>query len=177
MSVRRFAGLIAAWGLAVPALLAGQNASPVDWIRANAIRLTTAQAWLTSSAEGQAIEDQLRRLASAGGECPEREATLAWVDRQLATEQLPYEEWEVLYRERLQVERDLLRGTPPGEAAPTPDGSAARQARDPSQPRFRRLAALAINVLVIGLLALDVALLLLNRDGSTGSGPRAARWG
>jgi hypothetical protein len=141
-----------------------------------ASRLTTAQAWLTSSAEGQAIEDQLRQLASAGGERPEGEATLAWVDRQLATKQLPYEEWEVLYRERLQIKRDLLRGTPPGEAAPTPDGSAARQAPDP-QPRLRRLAALAINVLVIGLLALDVALLLLNRDGSTGSGPRAARWG
>jgi erythromycin esterase-like protein len=43
MSGRRLLGLIALLGMAGPALLAGQNASPVDWIRANAIRLTTAQ--------------------------------------------------------------------------------------------------------------------------------------
>ena len=31
------------------------------------------------------------------------------VDARLASLVVPYEEWEVLYRQRLQVERDLLR--------------------------------------------------------------------
>ena len=31
-------------GLAIPALLARQNESPVDWVRSHAIRLTTAEA-------------------------------------------------------------------------------------------------------------------------------------
>lgn len=44
---------------------------------------------------------------------------LAEVDRQLATLEAPYEEWEVLYRIRLQVERDLLRNEGP-RVATTP---------------------------------------------------------
>jgi hypothetical protein len=133
-----------------------------------ASRLTTARAWLTNSAEAQAIEDQLMRLASADSGRAAQEAALASIDRQLATEELSFEEWEVLYRERLQVERDLLRGVQPGEDAPTasadaPNGDA------PARPwwgrRLRRMAGMAINALVLGLLALDVALLLLlNRD-------------
>jgi hypothetical protein len=45
--------------------------------------------------------------------------------RRLASRDIPYDEWEVLFRERLQVERDLLtppttatrlgRGMPPGD--------------------------------------------------------------
>ncbi|MDQ3346260.1 MAG: hypothetical protein M3473_08225, partial [Chloroflexota bacterium] len=36
-------------------------------------------------------------------------ATLATIDERLKQLTVPYEEWEVLYRQRLQVERDLLR--------------------------------------------------------------------
>jgi erythromycin esterase-like protein len=44
MSVRRLLCLVVLLGAAIPALLARQNDSPVDWIRANAIRLTTPEA-------------------------------------------------------------------------------------------------------------------------------------
>ena len=88
-----------------------------------ASRLTTAEAWLTASAEGQRIEDRLAQLARARPKPGERTAELAWIDQRLATEDLPYEEWEVLYRERLQVERDLLAGKTPGAAMPVSSGS------------------------------------------------------
>ena len=38
------------------------------------------------------------------------------IDQALATIRIPYEEWEVLYRQRLQVERDLRAGAMAGEA-------------------------------------------------------------
>jgi hypothetical protein len=82
---------------------------------AMASRLTTTAAHLTTSAEAQAIEDRLlalsRPLADDSGARPEfdgaADATLAGIDEDLARIEIPYEEWEVLYRERLQVERDL----------------------------------------------------------------------
>jgi hypothetical protein len=78
---------------------------------ATASRLTTAAAHLTVSAEAEAIEDRLTSIAhgrgvpSGGGVGQE----FAEIDEQLATIRIPYEEWEVLYRQRLQVERDILR--------------------------------------------------------------------
>ena len=80
-----------------------------------ASRLTTSAAHLTVSAEAQAVEDRLVALARApNGDHQEGrtfdEATaaeFAALDEVLATIVIPYEEWEVLYRERLQVERDL----------------------------------------------------------------------
>ena len=43
-------------------------------------------------------------------------AEFASIDEALATIRIPYEEWEVLYRQRLQVERDLRAGAMAGEA-------------------------------------------------------------
>ena len=80
---------------------------------AMASRLTTSAAHLTVSAEAQGIEDRLTRLArgaTSDGEPVFDDATavdLAAIDHLLATVQIPYDEWEVLYRQRLQVERDL----------------------------------------------------------------------
>lgn len=71
-------------------------------------RLTDTEAYLTTSKEAQEIEDELRALRGA----PEAEralATLRDIDERLSSLVVPYEEWEVLYRQRLQVERDLLR--------------------------------------------------------------------
>jgi hypothetical protein len=71
-------------------------------------RLTKTQAYLTASEEAQEIEDALRALRDPD----DREAALATlraVDDRLKRLTVPYEEWEVLYRQRLQVERDLLR--------------------------------------------------------------------
>jgi hypothetical protein len=89
-----------------------------------ASRLTTSAAHLTISAEAQAIEDRLAALArplTATPDVPRRfDDTVATefssIDDQLATLEIPYEEWEVLYRQRLQVERDLRAGAMAGDA-------------------------------------------------------------
>ena len=73
-----------------------------------ASRLTDTEAYMTATKESQQIEDVLRTLHAA----PDHEAAvpmLTAVDEQLARLVIPHEEWEVLYRQRLQVERDLLR--------------------------------------------------------------------
>ncbi|CAN5472044.1 hypothetical protein BH20CHL7_BH20CHL7_15720 [soil metagenome] len=88
-----------------------------------ASRLTTTAAHMTVSAEGQAIEDRLTALVrppADGADKPGRyddaaAATLEAIDRDLAAIAVPYEEWEVLYRQRLQVERDLRAGAMAGE--------------------------------------------------------------
>ena len=90
---------------------------------AMASRLTTTAAHLTVSAESQAIEDRLTALATGSATPPERPkfdddaaAALEAIDGSLATLVVPYDEWEVLYRQRLQVERDLRAGAMAGEA-------------------------------------------------------------
>jgi hypothetical protein len=81
-----------------------------------AVRLTKTDAYLTSSKESQEVEDAIQELAEAGSPDAEREA-LAAIDERLAKLVVPYEEWEVLYRQRLQVERDMIREShsDPGE--------------------------------------------------------------
>ena len=82
---------------------------------AMASRLTTTAAHMTTSAEAQALEDRLLALARGVPRGPDAvvsfddaaEATLAEIDQSLSQVEIPYEEWEVLYRQRLQVERDL----------------------------------------------------------------------
>ena len=91
---------------------------------AMASRLTTSAAHLTVSAEAQAIEDRLTALATGRPATPSsrrgsttrprpssRRSTRRW-----PRSAIPYEEWEVLYRQRLQVERDLRAGAMAGEA-------------------------------------------------------------
>lgn len=91
---------------------------------AMASRLTTSAAHLTVTAEAQAIEDRLAALAhrdDAADAGPPRfdedmAAAFAAIDEQLASIEIPYEEWEVIYRQRLQVERDLRVGAMAGQA-------------------------------------------------------------
>jgi hypothetical protein len=71
-------------------------------------RLAVADAYLTSTKESQEVEDAIRKVRDAS-DLGVVVATLAAIDRRLAHLTVPYEEWEVLYRQRLQVERDLLR--------------------------------------------------------------------
>lgn len=104
---------------------------------AMASRLTTSSAHLTVSAEAQAVEDRLTALARPPVDDPDRrprydeaaETELRSIDEVLATIPVSYEEWEVLYRQRLQVERDLRAGAMAGEsvlgAAPVGDGGGA----------------------------------------------------
>ena len=76
-------------------------------------RLTKTEAYLTVAEESQEIEDELRRLrgtdvtdAAARADAVE---ALGAIDARLARLVVPHEEWEILYRQRLQIERDLLR--------------------------------------------------------------------
>ena len=151
--------------------IAGKPVTVARVQAALASRLTTAQAWLTNTAEGQAIEDQLARLAEARPDAAQRGEALAAIDRRLATDDLAYDEWEVIYRQRLQVERDLLLGKRPGKAMPEASGASSSSEpavaaggvvglfrRDPVQTAF------AAGGLV--LMAVNAALLLLERRGS-----------
>ncbi len=127
-----------------------------------ASRLTTAQAWLTATAEGQRIEDRLARIGREHPTGAERAAAFDWVDRQLAMEELPYEEWEVLYRERLQVERDLLAGIEPGEGMPVASGSHAPSSRHRWGWSVLRRDGQSRDLLGIGLAAASLTLLLVD---------------
>jgi hypothetical protein len=147
--------------------IAGKEVTVSRVQAALASRLTTAKAWLTMTAEGQAIEDMLARLAGQRPGGADGRAELASIDQRLATDNLPYDEWEVLYRERLQVERDLLAGLRPGEAMPVSSGSSQAGSRPPGGrtmfPRGRDAIWAAYGVATLALLALDVALLIEER--------------
>lgn len=134
-----------------------------------ASRLTTAKAWLTMSADAQKIEDQLGRVAKDRPDGPERTEALASIDAQLATKELPYDEWEVLYRQRLQVERDLLLGYRPGEEIPAAGGAAA-DSRPTSAGLLGTLRRDPVGTAFaaggLALMALNAALLLLERRGT-----------
>jgi hypothetical protein len=69
-------------------------------------RLATTSAHLTTSAESQAVEDRLERIAMSEG-ASRRE--IADVDEQLLHLEVPPDDWDILYRLRLQAERDVLR--------------------------------------------------------------------
>jgi hypothetical protein len=134
-----------------------------------ASRLTTAEAWLTMSADAQKIEDRLGHLAKDRLDGVERAEALASIDDQLATKELPYDEWEVLYRQRLQVERDLLLGNRPGEEMPAAGGTAAsgRPSNTGVVGLFRRdPVGTAFAAGGVALMALNAALLLLERRGT-----------
>jgi hypothetical protein len=113
--------------------ISGDKASVARARAAIASRLLATAAWLTMSAEGQEIERRLERLAAArvaggqpgaaavdDGDAPPVDvaAELRSIDDALAVITVPHDEWEVLYRLRLQVERDLLAGARPGGSFP-----------------------------------------------------------
>jgi hypothetical protein len=105
--------------------VAGGKAQVARSRAAIASRLATSAAYLTTSKEAQQVEDRLRALRRPGS------ATLrdafAELDERLSSLIVPYEEWEILYRERLQTERDLLRDST--ARAPQGDGFLGALAR------------------------------------------------
>ena len=68
-----------------------------------ATRMTFTAAYMTSAKESQQVEDVLRAIAEHRAPA----GALAAVDDRLTKLTIPHDEWEVLYRQRLQVERDL----------------------------------------------------------------------
>ena len=105
-------------------LISGKPALVARARAAMASRLTTSAAHLTVSAEAQGIEDRLAALARPADADPDHPprfddaaaAEFSAIDNTLSTLKIPYEEWEVLYRQRLQVERDLRAGAMAGDA-------------------------------------------------------------
>ena len=77
-------------------------------------RLTTTSAHMTTSAEAQSIEDELQAVAQhrqrAGSSRDAAQSALDAIDEKLLGLSIPTDEWDILYRVRLQVERDVLLG-------------------------------------------------------------------
>jgi hypothetical protein len=143
-------------------MISGTAASAARARAALASKLTTSAAHLTTAANAQAIEDRIAAIGRAAKRVApadrmrlagEAFAELEAIDRSLATETIAYDDWEVLYRERLQVERDLLAidrrreptdvgelgllrtlGAPDVSATPPADGPAPSRGLAASEP-------------------------------------------
>ena len=119
-------------------------------------------AWFTTAKEAQKLEDELAAIEQEGAVDPSR---LRHVDEALLALTVPEEEWEVLYRRRLQLVA--------GDGADLPDSPTAHPARPaassaaPPQPAFRldlgSVIGLATSVLVV--VDLVVAALRGDRKG------------
>jgi hypothetical protein len=123
-----------------------------------ASKLTESPAYLTASAESEHIEDTIRQLAEQAKRDPALvENRLHELDERLANLQVPFDEWETVYRERLQLEARLRQGhTEPGRSSAEwrPQVTSTR----PERP-LRRVLGWAS----IGLIVADVALLVAER--------------
>lgn len=94
------------------------NGRDLDAARANAIvaeQLAFSPAYLTRDKEANEIEDRLRKIwvtlrqqSERPGSLRRQTERLAAVEHDLRALELPYEEWEVLFRQKLMVERALL---------------------------------------------------------------------
>lgn len=148
-------------------------------------RLTHTDAYLTSSREAQQVED---RLLAIGRKADVTVQDFGPIDETLASLVVPADEWETLYRERLQVanERLVPGATRPGLPPAGETGEAAGQGLDqeasPSgrlpatnpraQPVEPGLLGWAAALASLALLATDVVLALLE---IVRRGPRRAR--
>jgi len=122
-----------------------------------AAELTNSPAYLTTSAESERVEDEIRKVAEAhenggSGGATALRRRLRDLDREIARLPVPFDEWETVYRQRLQVERDLLVGQVSGANV----GGAADVPREGIVGRVVAIAGVA-------LIALDALLLLADR--------------
>jgi undecaprenyl-diphosphatase len=147
-----------------------------DRVRARAAilsRLATTAAHLTTSEEAQRVEDQIAKLAALGGATgaglhAEVHAAFKTIDQSLLELAVPTDQWDILYRLRLEVERDLLIGSKPGTEFPKassnepPTVVATAQERADASPAGR-VAAKWLSVArwsLVGLTLLTVALMI-----------------
>lgn len=130
-----------------------------------ASELTEAPAYLTTSAEAQQFEDELEKLGPGAAQAQPHGLIrhVRGLDMKLAELAVPYEEWEVLYRMRLQLERDArgaLDDSAASDPAFAPRGEAARAVPAGAAPS--RLDV-ALGIAGAALIALDLALVLSER--------------
>jgi hypothetical protein len=118
-----------------------------------AIELTESPAYMTTSAEAQRIEDATAELAGRDGGRPsptEWRRRLRELDPRIASLAVPFDEWETVYRQRLQVERDLLAD------------EVEAQSRSPRAPKpGDRLVEWVAAATIMGLLAADATAVLM----------------
>ena len=138
--------------------ISGTKASVARARAAIAARLTSSPAYMTTTAEAEKVEDEIRKIAPVAGEGAAPSPTpaadrdrLDEIDRKLAGLTIDFDEWETLYRERLQVERDLLRGQ--GAQVDVPAG----------RNRPATAGEIAIGVAAIAAFLLDAVLIVVNR--------------
>ncbi len=115
--------------------ISGTKAAVARSRAAIAARLTSSPAYLTTTAEAEKVEDEIRKIAPQSGVAAAERFTggaavgrsrLDEIDRQLAGLTIDFDEWETLYRERLQVERDLLAGDVSSPVEPSLERRAPR---------------------------------------------------
>jgi hypothetical protein len=111
-------------------------------------RLATTAAHLTTSMEAQELEDKLARLATSGG--PSRletegrgRASFDEVDAELLDLAVPTDEWDILYRLRVQIERDLLAEERSGSVSPAAESPASLSTRQGPNPAATDVPALS----------------------------------
>ncbi|HEX5013500.1 MAG TPA: hypothetical protein VFV72_05000 [Candidatus Limnocylindrales bacterium] len=106
--------------------LLGEKAVVARGRAAIVARLTLTEAYLTSAEESEQVEDRLAEIARD----PEAATAGAFrdLDEQLATLTVPYDDWETLYRLRLQVENQtrLADASEPGTGEPALNGPPSR---------------------------------------------------
>jgi hypothetical protein len=122
-----------------------------------ASRLTSTAASRTTNEHAQAIE---RRLEALANDPNGADAALRAIDEDLASLEVDADEWEVLYRIRLQVERDLLTGRRPGTSFP---GDGAQPGTEPVRAPGAPATHLGAAAIVAAALALDAILALRDR--------------
>ncbi|HET9083492.1 MAG TPA: hypothetical protein VFN41_03740 [Candidatus Limnocylindrales bacterium] len=130
-----------------------------------ATRLTDTPAYMTTSGEAQHVEDLIRDAAGGADDrdlqsVQARIARLRAIDVILARLTVPFDEWETVYRQRLQVERDLLAAAcaEPGVPRPQDQDSAARP------PVADRVVALGTAAVIAADAVLQVARLTRSRS-------------
>jgi hypothetical protein len=130
-----------------------------------AAELTEAPAYLTTTAEAQKFEDELEKLGPGAAQSRPVELIrhVRSLDKRLAELAAPYEEWESLYRMRLQLERDARAAI--DDRSPFDPISASRDRR--LQTGSVRAAPSRLDVIIglagAALIALDLALVLSDR--------------
>jgi hypothetical protein len=121
-----------------------------------ASQLTHAPAYMTTSAEAQQVEDQIREVATKLDELPDEtvQRKLGDVDMALMELTVPFDEWETVYRERLQLHREMTSGGRAiGNQVPEgADGNAAA-AQQPN-PTTTQVVGAAKSLGAVALLAL-----------------------